>query len=184
MNYLWEKGPPSAFPIDVGNFPIYLSRPCFARGDCSKGKPLTDEPRMSGFRSAILAIAGMIVVAGAGAAFSYLLIARGVAATSFRGVAERSPSGDGWMWPGDAVDRFVSTQLFRDVADWTGFEDSFETADPGGPDAAEFLDPITAAEIAFPLLVILTVVAAAQRLAEFGPVRGGRDGSGDGRERT
>jgi hypothetical protein len=137
------------------------------------------EPRLMRFRSAILAIAGMIMVSAAGAFVSYLSIEAGVAATSLGGVTARAPADDDWLGPGDTVDRFVATPLIRDVADWAGLEDSFEIAGSAGPGSATFLDPIVAAEIACVLLTILTVVVAAQRLAEFGPRRDGGVGTGD-----
>ena len=120
------------------------------------------------FRGAILAIAGMIAVCGIGAAFSYLLIESSDAAPSFGGVVTGMTPRDGWPGPDDMVDRMVATQLFQDVADWTGLENSL---DQDEPDSREIVDPFEAVEIGFPLLTMLVVASTAQRMAEARPKR-------------
>jgi hypothetical protein len=129
------------------------------------------ERTLNRFRGAMLAIAGMIMVSGVGAAFSYLLIESSFAATSFGGVAEGAGSRDGWPCPDHTVDHMVATRLFHDAAEWTGLESSLETADRGGPYSVAFPDPIEMAEILFPLLTLLVVVSVSQRFAEIGPRR-------------
>ena len=131
----------------------------------------------SRFRGAMLAIAGMIAVSGVGAALSYRLIESSAAAPSFGGVAAELVPRDEWPSPDDMVDRMVATQMFQDVADWTGLETALEPDESG---ATEFLDPFEVAEIGFPLLTMLVVASTAQRFAESGPQRraGGRGGRG------
>jgi hypothetical protein len=131
-----------------------------------RGCFMSHERGQTRFRGAMLAIVGMVAVSGGGAMFSYVLIQRSFAATSFAAVAAAPGPRDLWHYcPDDAVDRLVAAQLFQDVADWTGLE----TADQDSPNRLAFLDPIETAEIVFPLLTLLVVVSTAQRLAEIGP---------------
>jgi hypothetical protein len=119
------------------------------------------------FRGAMLAIAGMVTVSAVGAMFSCLLVESSLATPSFAGAAVGAGSRGGWPRPDDAVDRLVSTQLFQEVAAWTGLS----AAGQDDPRPAAFLDPIETAEIVVPLLTLLVVVTAAQRFAESGPRR-------------
>jgi hypothetical protein len=112
---------------------------------------MRQEPGLGRFRTAVLAIAAMIVVSGVGAISSYLLIDNNIAIDRVASWPSAHDDQDCWLCPDDALGLFVSGQL---LADWSGLM------------SADHPDAVDAAEITFPILTVLAVVATAQRLSE------------------
>jgi hypothetical protein len=106
------------------------------------------EPGLERFRTAVLAIAAMIVVSGAGAISSYLLIGDNIAIDRVASWLAARDDQDCRLCPDDALEVFVSGLL------------------PGDLESADHPDAVDAAEITFPILTVLAVMATAQRLSE------------------